>query len=420
MRHPLVSIITPSFQQARYIKETVESVLTQDYPNLEYIVVDGGSKDDTCSILQKYSKRDRRLRWVSEKDRGQAHAVNKGIAMAKGEIIGWLNSDDTYEPRAVRRAVKAFLRNPELGMIYGKGNYIDENSRILRPYVVEHFNKEKLFASCYICQPAAFFKKIVFDKVGPLDESFNFCMDFELWMRISKWFSMGHVEHLIANSRLHAECKSVTQYVEVGLPEIIRASMNHYGSVSNEWIMQVIVHHIGRGPAGLIKYFKELNTFGSSLTLDILNREHDSWVPPHWQIKIDTPKKHELHSMVIQGAHNIPHLINRPHNQVFSIYANNQYMRDVEMGSGPFCIHFPLHHLPHSERLTLDFHSRESFIPVQHGINSDNRNLSTLIYEAVALSAEEMQIFNIVNHDQNLDNIKERLWKHRRSSPCFI
>ncbi|WP_248924704.1 glycosyltransferase family 2 protein [Paenibacillus hamazuiensis] len=259
MDNPLVSIITPSFQQASFIQETIQSVLSQDYPALEHIVVDGGSTDGTVAILQKYEFYGNKFRWVSEKDRGQSHALNKGLAMARGEIIGWLNSDDTYEPHAVSRAVQALQSNPNWGVVYGDGNYIDAHSAFLRSYPVRPFGLERLYRACIICQPAAFIRREVFEKVGPFDESLQFCMDYDMWMRICKHYEFGYMDVVLANSRIHAGSKSITKYVDIGLPEVFRASIKNFGSVSNMWLLEWISFHLHLEPALIVQSLKQMN-----------------------------------------------------------------------------------------------------------------------------------------------------------------
>ncbi|CBE67989.1 Glycosyl transferase, family 2 (modular protein) [Candidatus Methylomirabilis oxygeniifera] len=204
---PLVSIITPSYNQGRFIEETILSVLTQDYPNIEYIVMDGGSTDNTLDILKKYEGR---LTWISEADRGQSHAINKGFQMAKGEVLAWLNSDDTYLPGAISKVVQHLHTHPEAMMVYGEGYLIDEQSRITRrfPYT-EAFNLWKLiYLWDNILQQAAFFRRQVFDRIDLLDENLHYGMDWDLWIRIGKKFRVDYIPEYLGNLREYSEAKT--------------------------------------------------------------------------------------------------------------------------------------------------------------------------------------------------------------------
>ena len=205
---PLVSIVTPSFNQARYLESTIKSVLSQDYPNIEYIIADGGSTDGSAEIIQHYS--DRLAWWVSEKDRGQTDAINKGFAHAKGEILAWLNSDDTYENHAVTEAV-AFLRDrPEVGLVYGNANFIDENGRMIGHFPAAQTNYRRLRRGyVHIPQQAAFWRASLWQRVGPLDPSFYFAMDYDLWVRLAALASIQYLPRLWANFRLHTSGKTM-------------------------------------------------------------------------------------------------------------------------------------------------------------------------------------------------------------------
>jgi glycosyltransferase involved in cell wall biosynthesis len=205
---PLVTIVTPSYNQGRFIEETILSVLNQDYPAIEYLVFDGGSNDQTLDILAKYSDR---LSFISEKDRGQAHAINKGFQKAKGEIVAFLNSDDTYLPGAVSAAVRGMAQNPFAPFLYGQGYHIDENNNILERYPTEPFSDERLRETCFLCQPTVFIRKAALEKAGYLDERLHFCLDYELWIRLARLGEPIYLNRYLANSRLYETNKTLGQ-----------------------------------------------------------------------------------------------------------------------------------------------------------------------------------------------------------------
>jgi glycosyltransferase involved in cell wall biosynthesis len=205
---PLVSIVTPSFNQAPFLEETICSVLDQDYSNLEYIIVDGGSTDGSLEIIQKYAER--LAWWVSEPDRGQTDAINKGFAQSQGDILAWLNSDDTYLPGTVSEAAAYLQEHPEIGAVYGDVNLIDEQGQVIGRFPARQTDYERLMRGfVHIPQQAAFFRGELWRKVGPLDPSFYFAMDYDLWVRISKEAPLNYHPRLWANFRLHGDAKSI-------------------------------------------------------------------------------------------------------------------------------------------------------------------------------------------------------------------
>jgi len=211
---PLVSIITPSFNQARFIKYTILSVKNQTYPNIEHIIIDGGSSDNTLEILRKYEDT-YNMRWISEPDEGQADAINKGFKMANGEIIGWLNSDDCYlKTTAVSKVVKSFSIT-QADIVYGDNVEIDQDNLILRIRCgIPRFSYKLLLWCDYISQPTVFFKRKVLEKYA-LDKNLQFAMDYDFWLQLGRAYRFHYLNDIIAAARKHTSCKTVSRLQEV-------------------------------------------------------------------------------------------------------------------------------------------------------------------------------------------------------------
>lgn len=225
---PLVSIVTPSFNQARYIEATIRSVLEQDYPRIEYLIVDGGSTDGTVEIIKKYEGRIGW--WVSEQDKGQTDAINKGFARAKGDILAWLNSDDTYEPGAVAAAVKYLMEHPRVGMVYGDCNFINEEGQVIGRFRAEQTDYRLLRQGyVHIPQQTMFFRAELWQQVGPLDPSFYFAMDYDLWTRLAARTQLKYVPQTWANFRLHTSGKTIAADDRCW-PEMVRVHYRDGGS----------------------------------------------------------------------------------------------------------------------------------------------------------------------------------------------
>lgn len=233
---PLVSIITPSLNQGPFIRTTIDSVLKQTYSRVEYIVIDGGSTDNTLDILQTYGQE---FQWISEKDSGQAAAVNRGMDMATGIIVGWLNSDDVLLPEAVEKVVECFQNDTRLGMVYGKSHFIDNTGKVVGRYPTEAFDFERLAMFNFIPQPSTFFTRQMFDKVGGLDPGLQYAMDLDLWIRLSIQSRVCYLPTVLSGFRLHETSKTVSashalenqrEGLDVALKYFHRAPLNRvYG-----------------------------------------------------------------------------------------------------------------------------------------------------------------------------------------------
>ncbi len=239
---PLVSIVTPSFQMAKFLDETIESVLNQDYPHIDYIVMDGGSTDGTLEILQKHQAR---LRYWSRPDGGQADAVNKGFLESRGRVFAFLNADDTYLPGAVGKAVTQLVAHPTAAVVYGEGLHVFENGETMDRYPTQPFSDELLAHNCFICQPTTFLWSDVFESAGMLDTAVT-ALDYDLWIRISR---QGHgflkIDDELATSRMYKDNKTLRARGQV-YRDIIGIVGRHYGYVPYSWLFGYACYLVDR------------------------------------------------------------------------------------------------------------------------------------------------------------------------------
>jgi len=215
----LVTIITPSYNQAAYLEQTIQSVLNQDYPSVEFIIVDGGSTDGSVDIIREYQ--DRLAWWVSEPDEGQADAINKGLARASGDIVGWLNSDDYYQPGAIKDAAAMLVSQPALGMVFGDAITVDQEGNTLNELEFGAWGLKELMAFRIICQPSVFMRNSVLKQAGGLDKSYHYLLDHQLWIRIAQQAPIHHVPNCLAAARYHSGAKNVAEAGDFGR-EVLR------------------------------------------------------------------------------------------------------------------------------------------------------------------------------------------------------
>jgi glycosyltransferase involved in cell wall biosynthesis len=229
---PLVSIVTPCLNSGRFLERTLESVLSQDYPAIEYLVMDGGSTDGTLAILERYAGR---LQYVSEPDRGVVDAINKGFARSRGSILAWLNADDTYLPGAIGKAVEAMASHPAAGAVYGEGYWVDVAGKVLGRYPTADCGPAALAQECCVCQPACFMRRGALQAVGMLRTELQVSFDYDLWIRLAQRFPMARVPEYLATSRMHAENKTLAQR-QTMFRESMGLLARHYGYVPVRWV----------------------------------------------------------------------------------------------------------------------------------------------------------------------------------------
>jgi glycosyltransferase involved in cell wall biosynthesis len=285
---PLVGIVTPSFNQARYLRETIESVLAQSYPRIDYLVVDGGSTDGSVDVLRAYGDR---VRWISEPDRGQADAIAKGFARTPGEILAWINSDDLLLPDSVAIAVEAFGNHPGAGLVYGQGELIDGDGNSLGPFpwIEPHDPWRLVYYSDYVLQPSTFFRRSAYEAAGGLDTSLHYAMDWDLWIRLAAVADVVYLERdTLARARIWDDNKTSTGRWR-RIAELARLSRRHAGRSWTPGVQRYALDTLGRDlrrwlPGPLLRLARR---WGAVVDRRIVRRvplHEDGWLGPRGEL----------------------------------------------------------------------------------------------------------------------------------------
>ena len=236
MNLPKISIITPSFNQGQFLEETILSVINQNYPNLEYIIIDGGSTDNSVEIIKKYEKH--LSYWISEKDSGQSDAINKGLKRAKGDVVAWLNSDDLYCKNTLHEIASLFLDYPKIGIIYGDVLNFRADGSELR--IINHFELFDFFSRISLHQPSIFWRRSLLEETGLLDEKLHYCMDYELWMKLFLNFSSIKIDKIFSRFREHSNSKTSSKPINLYLEYQVVVSRFFYSLSNGEWTKKLI------------------------------------------------------------------------------------------------------------------------------------------------------------------------------------
>ncbi len=289
MTPPRVSVVMPSYNHAKYLRSAIDSVLCQDYAPLELLVFDGGSSDGSVEILRSYGER---VRFVSERDRGQSDAINRGIASATGDILCWLNSDDMFVPGVIPRVVQAFEHHPEADFLYGRGWDVDESGQIMYEAGVLGFDLWRLIHQRnFIHQPSCFFRRSLIERVGPIDESLHYVMDWELWIRFAAYRGL-YVDDFWSYNRVHQNNK--TQSGQFRRWAEIRRMVRRYTDarwppVVWLYLLEAILQRVrgGRVPASVERTL--LRIFVQAMQKDMSGRYADGGVAPRFRFSIGHP-----------------------------------------------------------------------------------------------------------------------------------
>jgi glycosyltransferase involved in cell wall biosynthesis len=233
------SIVVPSFQQGGFLERTLQSILGQREVDVEVIVQDGGSTDQTVGILKRYGDR---VRWESRTDGGQAAAINSGLQRATGEYIGYLNSDDVLYEGALQQVRAFFTAHPTAGVVYGLADFIDENDQAIAAYPVEPWSYVRLREICFICQPACFYRRSVWERCGPFDPALHYSMDYEYWLRVGAVEPFHFLPQKLAGSRHHGSAKTFNRSREAHRETIAVLRRYHAGRIPPFWIIAYARH----------------------------------------------------------------------------------------------------------------------------------------------------------------------------------
>jgi len=384
MKEPLVTIVTPSYNQGCFIRATIESVLSQDYPHVEYIIMDGGSTDETASVVKDYASR---LTFISEKDRGQSHAINKGFRMAQGSILAWLNSDDLYLPGCIRSAVDSFQRNAAAGAVYGEGYLIDHsgNTSCRFPHT-QAFNLWKLvYLSDYILQQSVYFRKDVLEDLGYLDEDLHFAMDWDILIRIGMKYPIEYVPEDMGCLREYPEAKSFAGGI-TRIREIQRMLQRHTGlRFSPGYVVygldtyhRLWCNQIDRALAPMLKPVSEKLKSAVRLGAGLIIRRtitesqglySDGWAGPslHYMLPPGDGR------LVIEGF--LPNG-RRLEGQRLYVNGNGRSLGGWDVPAGDFQVTVPVPRGPAGEPLRLRIEASQWVVPERFRVRGDRRRLA--------------------------------------------
>ncbi|MCD0420827.1 glycosyltransferase [Rubrivivax sp. JA1024] len=415
---PALSIVMPTRNQAGFLPAAVDSVLAQAQgaaADLELVVVDGASDDGTPALLADIASRHpQRVRWLSEPDEGPAHAVNKAVALARGAIVGWLNSDDLYAPGAAVRALQAFAERPEQVMVYGEGDHVDLDGHLLGRYPTRAPDAPLAgwADGCWICQPTAFFRREAFEALGGLDQRLRAAFDYEFWLRLFKAYPgrIGHLEALQAMSRLHEGGITLRMREQVAM-EGMQVVHRHLGAAPVHWLVthaaealaacpfdadvEAVRRHLfelaeratpwlAPGGVEVLKHqLKEHHAWKLARPGLVADVHADGWAPPSLAIRVRQPAAAPFRRLRIWGLHD-RQAGARLSLSVHGLDAIGDDWAGSSCRPGPFELSIPLPAIA-GEDLRLNLVSASAFVPAETQPGSTDRR--RLAFRLIAIEA---------------------------------
>jgi len=382
---PLVTVVTPSYNQGGFIRETLESVLAQDYPHIEHLVIDGGSTDETAAVVAEYSGR---LSWICEPDRGQSDAINKGFRRARGDIVCWLNSDDVLMPLAVSKAVAEFERDADLKAVYGDAYRIDRQGQVIGEFPkAGPPNLWKLvYHSDYISQPTVFLRRRALDEVGYLDESLHWGMDWDLFIRLGKQGRIAYIPQLLASQREYDDTKTASGGFR-RFRELVRIMRRHgrrrYPPVFFAYGIDTCFNVVRRRSTFLLPVISRVAQVGLPLwkwfVLHTFAR-WEGWYADEWATQTAHFLVHRNGDRIrIRGS--LPQISERLRGQRLQVSCNGVRLKEFPVAFGDFEEVVALHKSIADELLEITIEAARWFVPSDEGLNDDPRRLAYLLRE---------------------------------------
>jgi glycosyltransferase involved in cell wall biosynthesis len=388
MSWPLVTIVTPSFNQGRFIRATIESVLGQDYPKIEYFVMDGGSTDETAAVVRDYASR---VTFISEKDRGQSHAINKGFRRASGPILAWLNSDDLFLPGAVSRAVRTFREKPVTGAVYGEGYLIDLDGKITCRFPhTQPLNLWKLvYLSDYILQQSVFFRGDAMRELGFLDESLHYTMDWDILIRMAARWPLEYVPEYMGCLREYPDAKSSAGGTG-RVKEIAALLRRHTGMrlppgavvYGLETYRKIWCERIANQTPGFLSPVSRRLQGGVAVAAGLViewtirhsqGLYDDGWAAPELRYMLP-PGRGQL---CVEGT--VPDHIRRLRGQALTIMCNGRTLGRFPLPAGKFSLQMEVPEEWQGKTLNLKLRARRRMVPARFRLRGDRRRLAWLV-----------------------------------------